>query len=67
MSGNNAVAKVYLSPDGDEDQVAEAEEILGNAITYFKGLLEDPNIWISDMIGYEPLKQDQENLEEFLE
>lgn len=31
-----------------------AEEVLGNAINYFKGLLDDPNIWISDMIGFDP-------------
>jgi hypothetical protein len=52
MSGSNAVLNVYLSQE-DDDAIADAEEILGCSISYFKGLLEDPNIWLSDMIGFE--------------
>ena len=38
-----------------------SEEILGNSVRFIKGLLEDPNIWVSDMIGFDPtyeLKKD---------
>lgn len=31
-----------------------SEEILGNSIRFFKGVLEDPNVWISEMIGFDP-------------
>ena len=51
MSGQNGVMLAYSSED--DDHQADAEEILANSITFFKGLLEDPNIWTSDMIGFE--------------
>jgi len=40
-----------------------AEEVLGNGLDFFRGLLEDPTIWQSDMIG----SGDAENgLEQFI-
>ena len=36
----------------DQKLSAIAEEVLGKAIGYFTGLLEDPNIWTSDMMGF---------------
>ena len=39
---------------------AIAEEVLGNCISYFKGLLEDSNIWVSDMLGFEMLGEEEE-------
>ena len=51
---NDIVYQAYKSID-DEKLSAVAEEILGNSIAYFKGLLEDPAIWKSDMIyDFEP-------------
>ena len=54
----------------DEDS-AVAEEILGNSLCYFKGLLDDPSIWKSDMTGFdfteaEEESKDAEDLEEFV-
>lgn len=50
--------QVYQADDealeGEKKLSSLAEEVLGNAIGYFKGLLEDPNIWISDMLGWDP-------------
>jgi hypothetical protein len=31
-----------------------SEEIIGNSILFFKGVLEDSNIWISEMIEFDP-------------
>jgi hypothetical protein len=44
---------------------------LGNSLCYFKGLLDDPSIWKSDMIGFdftspEEESKDSEDLEEFV-
>jgi hypothetical protein len=47
------VQQNYLSAD-DEKLSACSEEILGYAIDYFRGLLEDCNIWVSDMLGANP-------------
>ena len=53
-SENDLVFQAYQNSD-DEKLSAVAEEILGNSIAYFKGLLEDPSIWRSDMIyDFEP-------------
>lgn len=50
----DVVFKAYQNSE-DEKLSAVAEEILGNSIAYFKGLLEDPSIWRSDMIyDFEP-------------
>ena len=49
---------------------AVAEEVLANSLNYFKGLLDDPSIWASDMIGFDYTQQeetkDQEDLEEYV-
>ena len=56
-SENDLVFQAYQNSD-DEKLSAVAEEILGNSIAYFKGLLEDPSIWRSDMIyDFEPEDQ----------
>jgi hypothetical protein len=41
---------------------------LGNSIAYFKGLLDDPSIWKSDMIGFDFTEGEQagEELEDFV-
>ena len=36
--------------DEDTKVAAKGEEIIGFALDYFRGLLEDPNVWTSDMI-----------------
>lgn len=69
-SENDQVFKAYQNSE-DEKLSAVAEEILGNSIAYFKGLLEDPYIWRSDMIyDFEPEEQKEEqnavDLEEYI-
>ena len=49
----------------DPKESAAAEEILGNALGYFIGLLEDPNIWASDMMMFSPT-MDNTGLEDFV-
>lgn len=50
--------QVYTSNDDsiqdDKKLSSLAEEILGNALLYFNGMLEDANIWISDMVEIDP-------------
>ena len=50
----NAIWLAYLNEGNKYDQKlsAIAEELLGKAMSYFTGLLEDPNIWTSDMMGF---------------
>jgi len=50
----NTIWLAYLNEGDKYDQKlsAIAEEVLGKAIRYFTGLLEDPNIWTSDMMGF---------------
>lgn len=60
----NAIGQAYLNQgDLDEKLSAIAEEVLGNSINYFRGLLEDPNIWISDMMGLEAHETNTPDLE----
>jgi hypothetical protein len=35
-----------------------SEEIIGNALNFFRGLLEDPNIWQEDLIVQEAESND---------
>ena len=46
------VFKLVQQAYADEDTkvAAKGEEIIGFALDYFRGLLEDPNVWTSDMI-----------------
>lgn len=50
----NTIWLAYLNEGDKYDQKlsAIAEEVLGKAVSYFTGLLEDPNIWSSDMMGF---------------
>jgi hypothetical protein len=41
---------VYQAKDTDEELITKAEEILGFGISWIKGLLDNPGIWISDML-----------------
>jgi len=55
----------------DERVSAIAEDILANSLTFYKGLLEDPNIWESDFAEFDPLSEQEEqgakeNVEQFL-
>lgn len=38
----------------EDKLVSLSEEILGNSIRFFKGVLEDSNIWKSDMLEFDP-------------
>jgi hypothetical protein len=44
------LVKVYTTEGQDEKIVSLAEEILGFGVTWIRGLLDNPAIWISDMI-----------------
>lgn len=62
-STQNTISEAYTNQGEkyDEKLSAIAEEIIGNSINYFKGLLEDPNIWVSDMLGFEmPGEEEQD-------
>ena len=68
------VFKLVQQAYADEDTkvAAKGEEIIGFALDYFRGLLEDPSIWTSDMIpdfgeNLDPNCPEQnEQLEEFV-
>lgn len=40
----------------DEKIMRNSEQLLGNALAYFRGLLEDANIW-QDMAGFDPTEE----------
>jgi hypothetical protein len=44
------LVKVYSTEGQDEKIVTLAEEILGFGVTWIRALLDNPGIWISDMI-----------------
>jgi hypothetical protein len=46
---NETLAKLYLEGQ-DEETVTLAEEILGFGISWIKSLLDNPGIWVSDML-----------------
>jgi len=46
---------------------ANSEEIIGYSIDYFRGLLEDPNIWLEESLNFDPLADSQSSqLEKFI-
>lgn len=51
-SNQSQIGEAYVNAGDkyDEKLSAIAEEIIGNSIDYFHGILEDPNIWVSDML-----------------
>jgi hypothetical protein len=54
---NEFVDFMYLNRDQlfDEKVSAIAEDILANSLHYHNGLLQDPNIWLSDQCDFDPL------------
>lgn len=54
---NQFLTYLYHNKDHKFDLkiTALAEEVLGESLTFFNGLLEDPNIWTSD---FDPLGGD---------
>lgn len=58
---------VYFHPDDfDEKFMGVAEDVIGNSLDYFRGLLEDPYIWASDLAGFGHESPDSEKVEAFI-
>ena len=61
------IEQVYFNPDDFEEKfMGVAEDVIGNALDYFRGLLEDPNVWPSDMAGFGEENPEAEKVEEFV-
>ena len=39
-----------LDGSADEDHISKSEQVLGFGISWIKGLLDNPGIWVSDMV-----------------
>ena len=55
------------SNEGDEELITKAEEILGFGISWIKGLLDNPDIWVSDMLFSDRDPESTGQAEEYLE
>ena len=64
---NEMLVKVYSTEGQDEKIVALAEEILGFGVTWIRSLLDNPGIWISDMIFSDRDSEQTGQAEEYLE
>lgn len=61
------LVKVYSTEGQNEKIVSLAEEILGFGVTWIRGLLDNPGIWISDMIFSDRDSEQTGKAEEYLE
>ena len=61
------LVKVYSSEGQDEKIVTLAEEILGFGVTWIRSLLDNPGIWISDMIFSDRDSEQTVQAEQYLE
>lgn len=58
---------VYQAKDTDEELITKAEQILGFGISWIKGLLDNPGIWISDMLFSDRDPESTGKAEDYLE
>jgi hypothetical protein len=57
----------YYKQNDDEDLASKAEEILGFGISFIKGLLDNPSIWVSDLLFSDRDPNSTSQAEEYLE
>lgn len=62
------LAQQYLRDDEEDDElVAKAEEVLGFGVSWVKSLLDNPAIWVSDMLFSDRDSESTSEAEEYLE
>jgi len=57
--------ELYVSDD--DEFSGKAEQIIGFAISFFYGLLENPSIWVSDVLLSEKGVEESSSIEKFFE
>ena len=65
---NESLNTIYHNErlDIDESAVLKAERILGFGIGFIKGLLDNPSIWVSDMLFSDRDSEETSKAEEYL-
>lgn len=59
--------KIYLSGLESDGLDSKAEEVLGFGVSFIKGLLDNPSIWVSDMLFSDRDPESTCQAEEYLE